>query len=294
MASDGVEKSPTTFRGKNTATTLGLLAELSRRLPGLLRPGLPGLYTPPYKTGPEWLKDFLGMSEDERAQTFQFTPELYLLRIGIEHTAETELGSIYNRILLERSRGKRRASNGGGVDVSRMRHINLSLEKALGEIQQNVARLQDEPDWKYEITLLTAEGPTPQEARKRLKETASGYELRWHLVDKVESLRPQVARAVLLRTLDFPIGNDNMVSTRPNFGARLESDEGSKRIMELYWGWGNPHIFYGMDITETEGPDSKFILRDKVVVASAFEIAKGFVFTGSFPQDMVLGIPVAN
>lgn len=278
------------FRGVDPYDTLGLLAEISRRIFSPPSP-LPGHYVPPYKIGPQWLKDFLEMPEGERSQTFQFTPDPKLLRLGVEHTVETHLGSIYDQILRQRKREKVRAGTEDRVDISRVGHIRWSVRREMGNIQQNVARLQDEPNWKYELPLLTAEAPTVREARKKLRETASGYQLRWHLVDRVKELRPQVTRAVLLRVLSFPLGVDNMISTQPNFGARIATDKGSKRVMELYWGWGNPHIFYGMDITESEGSDPKFTLKDKVIVASAFELAKGFVFMGSFPQDMTLCIP---
>jgi len=268
-------------------STLDRFAEISRRRFG-------EEYVPQYKTGRAWLNDFLNKPETERVQEYQFKPDNRLLEIGLENTIATPLGTIYDRILYETDKGQ----VGGSVslsddDLSRVDHIREFLIKALGRVQENLAQLQSDPKWKHEVTLRSFSALTSQEAIQMLRKDVSGYDLKWHLT-RAEDIETQVKRAAFLSALGFPLRRDNMISTGPNFAARIATkDVKTKRIMYLHWGWGNPHIFYGVDITQSEGSVPTVTLTDKIIVVSAYEIAKSFIFIGSFPQDMIYCRPLA-
>lgn len=236
------------------------------------------------KTGSDWLNVFLNTSDAERARGFQFRPDPELIRLGHKHTIETHLGTIYDRILYERE--KEKAYEDIDTRLRRSTHIRTFVEEVLKKLGKDIASLQENPTSKTEIAFSTYTSPSLEDVEQKMLKDMSGYDLAWHLT-KAEYIEWQVKKAALLRALNFPLGNDNMVSTQPNFGVRIATSDGSKRVMLLHWGWGNPHVFYAVDITKLEGTTPTFTLTDKLIVASAYEIAKGSKFLSSFPQDMV-------
>lgn len=258
------------------------LSELSKRFFSR-----PGTYQPPYKTGAAWLHDFLNKPNEQMAAEYQFGPDSELIEIGLAHTAETYLGAIYNRILHEEDEYY------DGRDVSKFGHVRSFVVDILNKVQQNVRHLQDEPDWIYEAPLLSYTSHTFGEAEEELRKDVSGYGLRWNET-KAEHIERQVKRAALLRALNFPMGDNNMVTGQLNFASRIISEDDSQRKMMLYWGWGNPHVFYGIDVTESAEVTPEVTLTEKVIVASAYRVGNNFVFVSSFPQDMVYCIPNTN
>jgi len=249
-------------------------------------------YIPPYKIGGDWLTGFMDRPETERAQEYQFLPNPELINIGLKHTIESALGSAYYAMLYyeDEDDTKQRASH-SGIDLNRVSNIRDFVVKALQIIQRNVASLKSNPTRRYEINLLSVCAPTVGETDEMLYKEVSGDELKWHLT-KAEDIEQQVKRAVLLQALGFAMGTDNMISTGPNFASRIASENDSiERTMQLYWGWGNPHVFYGLDSVESKGTTNTVTLTDKVIIASGDDIVRKFILFDTFPQDMVYCLP---
>lgn len=283
MASDELKGSRAT-NWEQDATLMDTLAEISWRLDPY--------YVPPYKTGEEWLDAFLNRPEAERVGEYELDDLSYgKVRDALKNTVETPLGGAYSRILYERERKMRKYSPGSDFDINRIGRIRDVVEATYQAVRKNVARLKADPGWKYEVDLLSFTAPTHQEANKASYASVSGSELRWFEIE-AEDIERQVERSAILNSLKFPFGVNNVVSLGPHFVSGIATDdESTRRTLSLHWGWGNPHVFYGIDVTETDGAEPNVVLADKIVVASAYDIAQHSTFLGSFPQDLVYYVP---
>ncbi len=220
-----------------------------------------------------WLKDFLERSNDEKRREYQYEPDLGLVGLAVKHTYETHLGGIYSQV-------RREARLSKGVNEVRV-HVVGELKK----IRENVGYLESHPEWIHEFPLVSASFDTLDEAYEVFGREVSGREIRWY-DRKPEELEMQVKRAALLRALNFPLSGANKLGTQANFASRIETTPGAEFVMELWWGYGNPHVFYGIDFTGIPEPEHPvFTVKDKVVVALADSVAKNFIHLGSFPQN---------
>jgi hypothetical protein len=257
-----------------------------------LHPSAPQV--PPYQTGEVWLNSFLNKPEAEKAEEYIYQPDFGIIQFVFKETTSTHLGATYFRILSERDKDKEPAIRNQyrDFDLGNVENFRQSILRGLEVVQEKLLLLKDNPSLKFEIGLVSVSAPTKYDAQQKFDEKISGSNVHWYDT-KADDIQVVVKRAAFLRLLNIPVTGQNRIShEQPTFGARIETDGSTERIMRLYWGWGSPHVFYAIDVTESKDVKNPNVtISDKIVIASAYDIAKHFVLFNTSPQDMVYEVP---